>query len=95
MTAKWQREIVVEFEMLKRVRKRAKTVLAECGQCGISTDLVLVQDAATLFELETDELMRFAAQNGCHYQILVDGDIYLCVVSLLDRMKAKNQRLLA
>ncbi len=95
MTAKRQREIVVEFEMLKRVRKRAKTVLDDCGPCGLATDLVLIQDAAELFEYETEDLLRFAAQNGCHYQILADGSIFLCVVSLLDRMKASNQRLLA
>ena len=90
MTAKRQREIVIEFEKVKLIRKRAKTLLVNCRGCGRSTDLVPLLEAAELFETAPDNLLRFGKENDCHYQILDEGNIYLCLVSLLAGLKRKN-----
>ncbi|MEQ1604192.1 MAG: hypothetical protein ABL999_04920 [Pyrinomonadaceae bacterium] len=97
MTAKLQREIVIEFEKIQLIRKRAKTTLLHCSGCGALADLVLLSEAVTLFDTRSEDLLHFAAENGCHYHVLEDGETYLCVGSLLESMQQKNnsRRLLA
>jgi hypothetical protein len=82
-----QREIVIEFEKVQTIRKRAKTTLTACPGCGAESDTVLLGDAAELFETSRDELFRFIEQNDCHYHVSIDEKIYLCVRSLLESMQ--------
>lgn len=86
MTVQKQREIVIEFEKVQTIRKRARTHLADCRGCGIATDAISLIDAADLFEIARDQLFQFISRNGCHYHIRNNEDIYLCVPSLLSRM---------
>jgi hypothetical protein len=94
MTAKREREIGVEFEMLKQVRRRAKTVLADRDKCGLHSDFEITEDGATLFETKKEEILRFATDR-CHWRILENGSLYICVVSLFEQMKTEHHRLLA
>lgn len=90
MTAQIRRAIVIEFEKVQAIRKRAKTSLAFCVQCRIDVDFVPLIEAAELFGTALEDLFQFTRQNECHYH--VGGDrIYLCVPSLIERMRHKNQ----
>ena len=91
MTAKRQREIVIEFERVRMIRKRAKTNLVFCGGCDAEADHVSLIEAAALFETAHENLIQFIRQNDCHYQVIDDSKTYLCVASLLERMNQKKE----
>lgn len=90
MTTKRQREIVIEFEQVKMIRKRAKTELHHCDSCGRLVDFVSLQTAATLFEIGKDKLAEFVYERGIHIEIAV-GDGSVCVTSLLETMQTQKQ----
>jgi len=90
MTTKRQREIVIEFERIQMIRKRAKTILKYCEGCRAESDLVSHVEAAELFEITPGELIRFIEQNKCHYQVSYNGKTYLCVISLLEHLHRQN-----
>lgn len=79
MTAERQREIVVEFERIQLIRKRAKTTLSNCTYCGHKSDLVGIDAAAELFDITTAELKAFADTNKVHFA----ADSQICLTSLL------------
>jgi hypothetical protein len=91
MTAQKQREIVIEFEKVQLIRKRASTSLRHCGGCGAATDAVSLIEAAALFETAPADLLQFIKQNACHHYVGFNGKIFLCVVSLLESMNQKNK----
>ena len=91
MTAQIRRAIVIEFEKVQAIRKRAKTSLAFCVHCRIDVDAVPLIEAAELFETALEDLFQFTRQNECHYHVGGDDIIYLCVPSLIERMQQKNQ----
>jgi len=90
MTAQRQREIVIEFEKVRTIRKRAKTTLADCRGCDSETDAVTLVEAAGLFEITHENLFQFIKQNDCHYHVTIDDRIYLCVPSLLESMQRQT-----
>ncbi|CAN5360196.1 hypothetical protein BH10ACI3_BH10ACI3_24660 [soil metagenome] len=90
MTAPKQREIVIEFERVQLIRKRAKTEIRNCDGCGAESDTVSHVEAADLFEMTPGDLFHFIQQNDCHYHVSYNGKTYLCVTSLLERMNQKN-----
>ena len=90
MTTKRQREIVIEFEQVKMIRKRAKTELHHCDNCGRLVDFVSLQTAATLFEIGKDKLAEFVYERGIHIETAV-GDGSVCVTSLLETMQTLKQ----
>ena len=79
MTAKRQREIVIEFEKVQLIRKRAKTTLAFCAGCGGEADFVELRAAAQLFDTRDGDLAAFVAVNAVHH----GGDLDICIPSLL------------
>ncbi len=85
-----QREIVIEFEKVQTIRKRARTVVTICGRCRTAADAVLLKDAAELFDTEIDDLFRFINDNDCHYHIEMGEKIFLCVPSLMETMQRQN-----
>lgn len=92
-----RREIVIEFEKIQIIRKRAKTTLVSCDGCENEADAVSLAEAADLFETSREELFRFIEQNECHYHVAIEDQIYLCVPSLLESMQRQTaeKRLLA
>lgn len=82
---------MIEFEKVRTIRKRAKTMLAFCSGCETHADAVTLIDAAVLFETGHDTLFQFIKQNDCHYHISDNNKIYLCVPSLLEQMTQKQQ----
>jgi hypothetical protein len=81
-----QRQIVIEFEKVRTIRKRAKTRLVHCDGCSADADIVTLIEAADLFETDPEELFHFIRQNNCHFHVNNDANIYLCVPSLIERM---------
>ena len=68
MTAGRQREIVIEFEKVQLIRKRAKTTLAHCERCNAEADFVGVRLAAELFGIAVGDLTQFVVNNAVHYK---------------------------
>jgi hypothetical protein len=85
-----EREIVFEIEKIELIRKRAKTRLMYCEECGVESDVLSHVSAAELFETVPGKMFDFIRQNHCHYQVSYNGKIYLCVVSLIERMKRRS-----
>lgn len=83
-----RREIVIEYERIQLIRKRAKTESELCPRCNAIADFVRVADAASLFEIKVDDIISFANRNGCHYRYTGD-QIRLCLPSLLKCFRTK------
>ena len=86
------REIVIEVERIQLVRKRAKTNLHYCDKCEAVSDFVRLSDATRLFEIERDRLFAFIQENECHFIQAQQGEIQICLTSLLERMRAISGR---
>lgn len=93
-----QREIVLEIERVRVVRRRMKTSLLSCRGCAKSTDFVELAQAAKLFGITNEELYDFISTNRCHFNVGCGGDIFVCVTDLLAamsrRLKTANFKLL-
>jgi hypothetical protein len=81
-----QREIVVEIERIRTVRKRAKTNLKFCRKCARTTDFLAVARAAELFSVTQSGLLEFSQANGCHFVVEKNAEIFLCLADLLTAM---------
>ena len=79
MTTQRQREIVIEFEKVQTIRKRAVTTVAHCVGCGGEADFVALRAAAELFGTPDGDLARFIDANSVH----TEADIDICIPSLL------------
>ena len=90
MTAEVQREIVIEFERVQLIRKRAKTYLQLCTGCRCKVDFIPICQAAELFGASTDDLLRFVNVSRCHYLSGVSGTILLCLDTLIAAMKTET-----
>lgn len=90
MTAPHKREIVIEFEKVQMIRKRARTTYTYCRGCGDATDFVGVRAAAGLFGITIDELSAFASANAVHIAAVGDDGRGICVASLLEVMQSKQ-----
>lgn len=85
-----QREIIIEFERVQLIRKRANTHLIACRECRREVDFIPIGEAAKLFSVELEKLFQFIKINRCHFEAGADGEIFICLISLLERMKANT-----
>ncbi|HEY8563751.1 MAG TPA: hypothetical protein VIL74_25455 [Pyrinomonadaceae bacterium] len=85
-----KREIVLEFERVQIVRKKARTHIVFCRKCGREVDFLALAEAAALFTTPTENLLRFIRVNNSHFETCADGAIQICLVSFLTAMKAKT-----
>ncbi len=90
MKVQKKREIVIEFERVQVVRKKAGTHLIFCRNCGREVDFLSIREAAALFTTPADNLLRFVRVSNSHFETAADGEIYICLVSFLTAMKAKT-----
>lgn len=86
MTAQRQREIVIEFEKVRMIRRRAVTTLLHCSGCGGQADFVALRAAAELFETPDRDLANFVAANEVHTGTGID----ICIPSLLAVMQKRT-----
>ena len=89
MEGSQHREVVLEIEHTKIVRKRAKTKLAFCRECSSTTDFVTVSAAADLFSTTATEMFEFSQSQTCHFRVDHGGDIHLCLTDLLTAMSKR------
>ena len=89
MEGSQHREVVLEIEHIKVVRKRAKTRLARCGECNKTTDFITVARAAELFSTSAAELFEFTQSYGCHFRVENGQEITLCLTDLLTAMSKR------
>ena len=85
-----KREVVVEVEQVRIVRKRARTTLYQCRGCGRKTDFVILTRAAELFDVKPAALFEFLQSANCHYLIADVGVLYICLTDLLAAMSKKT-----
>lgn len=85
-----QRELIIEFERVQLVRKKARTHLIFCRSCGREVDFVSLREASSLFGTQTENLLQFIKINNCHFETGANGEIYICLISFLTAMKAKT-----
>ena len=92
------REVVLEIEHVRIIRKRARTTLGFCEGCKKTTDFISVTRAAELFSTNTADLFEFTQTNACHFLIECGEEIFLCLPDLLTvmgkRMKKGKVKLL-
>ena len=88
MTAKKQREIVIEFERIQLIRKRARSKLAHCSGCGGTADLIELATAAGLFEVPDKELDAFVNAHEIHRGPYSE----ICINSLLEAMQEQTAK---
>jgi hypothetical protein len=81
------REIVIEYERVQRIKKRSSTQLFHCDDCGEVADFVSLTKASSLFDIETERLNSFITANRCHLKHNICGIVFVCLASLLSRMK--------
>jgi hypothetical protein len=84
-----QREVVLEIERVKLVRKRMKTSIRFCRSCGRSTDFIQLIKAAGFFEVTASELFDFICLNHSHFQLGNEDEIYICLADLLAAMNKR------
>ena len=84
-----KREIVIEIEQIRRIRKRTASQVRYCIECRCHTDFVSLRRASELFEHNDDELLRFVRNAGCHTQTHA-AEIFICLIALLDAMKTRT-----
>ena len=87
-----EREIVVEIEHTKVVRKRASTSLRYCEACGGQTDFVTLTKAAELFELTPAMIYEFMKMYSSHFVASGEGEIYICLSDLLTAMSKRIRK---
>ena len=80
------REVVLEIEHIKVIRKRAKTNLRFCRDCNRTTDFISVASASELFSTTPSELFEFSQSCVCHFLVENEQDILLCLKDLLTAM---------
>jgi len=89
MEGSQHREVVLEIEHVKVVRKRAKTKLALCSECRKTTDFITLARAAELFSITPSDLFEFTQSHGCHFRVEDGQDIMLCLTDLLTAMSKR------
>jgi riboflavin biosynthesis pyrimidine reductase len=81
------REIVVEIEHVRVVRKKCKAHIFYCSECRRETDFIRLPEAAKLFEVDTAKLMQFINANHIHRILETGGETLICLAPFLDRVK--------
>jgi hypothetical protein len=87
-----QREVVLEIEHTKIVRKRARTSLRYCRNCERTTDFITIAAAAELFSTTPAALFEFSQSYVCHFRIDNGQDVLLCLTDLLDAMSKRMKK---
>jgi len=85
-----QRELIIEFERVQLVRKKARTHLIFCRNCGHEVDFISLREASSLFSTPAESILQFVQINHSHFENGANGEICICLVSFLSAMKAKT-----
>ena len=81
------REIIVEIERVKTIRKRCRTRILFCRECDAETDFITLQEAASLFEVNDSLIKSFIRHHICQSN-QNKSELLVCLSSLLARMQS-------
>jgi hypothetical protein len=87
------REILIEIERVQIIRKRTNTKLEFCLKCRECVDFITLVKASEVFETRGEDLIRFINTTGSHFNANSDGEINICLQSLLRKMTEETHRL--
>lgn len=87
MKPRKNREIVVEFERVQVVRRRARAHVLFCRACASDVDFIGLMDAATLFSTPSETLFEFIRINKTHFVTSPESEILICLTSLLAALR--------
>jgi hypothetical protein len=79
------RQLVIEIERIRKVRRRIATILGYCRECRAPADLVDLEDLGRLFEVSVPDAVLQLRRRRIHLQHLGSGTLAVCVDSLLIR----------
>ena len=85
-----QREIVIEFEKVQMIRRRARTTYRPCAGCGRDAYFVDLGTAAKLFETSYNALWHFVAVNSIHRDTVDGNETNICIQSMLEVMQRRK-----
>lgn len=87
MKPRKNREIVVEFERVQVVRRRARAHVLLCRECASERDFIGLIDASTLFSTPSETLLEFIRINRIHFLSGAEGEILICLTTLLAALR--------
>ena len=80
------REIVIEIERIKTIRKTCRTRVMFCPDCAAEADFISLNEAVELFEVDIRQLRAVIRHHVCDVSGN-EGDILICVASFLAEMR--------
>ena len=93
MREKTEREIVIEIEIVRRIRKRARTTLDHCSHCGKDVDLLDLDALSELLEMDEGSTAALVADTSIHRGGRGDADNRICAASLISVLESRAYRL--
>jgi hypothetical protein len=85
-----RRELVIEVECVRVVRRRVKALLEFCSPCGGAVDAVEASDLSSMFEITEPELLARLIGIGVHVNRKPSGDLSVCYRSLQVALHREN-----
>jgi hypothetical protein len=86
--------VTIESERFLVIQRSRGSVQTRCDQCGISVDMVGVQEAATIAGTSEREIFQLSEAAAVHFAETVEGRALFCVPSLL-KLGNNNMKALA
>jgi hypothetical protein len=84
------REVVLEIEHIRVLRRRTTTRLRSCPICKRPADFAGLVRIAGLFSTTPSELLSFVNANSCHFLVDPDGEIHICLARLLAAINGRK-----
>jgi hypothetical protein len=85
-----RRELVIEVECIRVVRRRVQASTEFCSPCGGAVDAVEAADLASMFEITQAELVARLSGLGVHVNEKPSGDLSVCYESLQAALRREN-----
>ncbi|MEZ5428305.1 MAG: hypothetical protein R2747_18695 [Pyrinomonadaceae bacterium] len=84
------RTIILEIQRTQVLRRRSRSKISYCEECGGEGDFLSLPDAAALFGVEQVKLFQFIHVNAGHYRPDTNDTVYICLNSLLRLMNRQT-----
>jgi hypothetical protein len=84
------RELVIEVECVRVVRRRVRASKEFCSPCGVTVDTVEAADLSSMFEITQSELVSRLCGIGVHINRKPSGDLSVCYHSLQAALRREN-----
>ena len=84
------RELIIELERVRLVRRRVATVRMFCNGCSEYGDFVTATRLAAVFEIPITDHLSVLGRYGIHTESSATGIVHVCSRSLLAALNRKN-----